>query len=71
MSNRARIKARKRVKKETKPKYKEEVTLVIKHHTNFNIFTKDGVNRQVKSPRPMALDEAMSYFDCLCIGADD
>jgi hypothetical protein len=70
MSNRARIKARKRVKKETKPKYKEEVTLIAKH-TNFNIFTKDGSNRKVKSPRPMTLDEAMSYFDCLCIGADD
>jgi hypothetical protein len=70
MSNRARIKASKRVKKETNPKYKEEVTLVTKH-TNFNIFTKDGANRQVKSPRPMTLDEAMSYFDCLCIGADD
>lgn len=70
MSNRARIKVRKRVNKEAKPKYKEEVTLVTKH-TSFNIFTKDGVNRQVESPRPMTLDEAMSYFDCLCIGAND
>lgn len=67
MSNRARIKIRKKVKKETKPK---NIALVTKH-TKFNIFTKDGANRKVKSPRPMTLDEAMSYFDCLCIGADD
>ncbi len=57
MSNRARIKV---IKKSLATK-----------HTNFNIFTKDGNNRKVKSPRPMTLDEAMSYFNCLCIGADD
>ena len=70
MSNRVKIKVRKRVKKETKPKYKENMALLA-NQTNFNIFTKDGANRKVKSPRPMTLDEAMAYFDCLCIGADD
>lgn len=38
-------------------------------YTEFNIFTKDGENRMgVKTPRPMTLDEAQAYFNCLCIG---
>jgi hypothetical protein len=40
------------------PKYKK-----------FNIFTKYGeVRIGVETPRPMTLDEAQVYFDCLCIG---
>jgi hypothetical protein len=45
---------------------------VEKPHTSFNIFTKDGRNlTEVKSPRPMLLDEAQVYFDALSIGAND
>jgi len=41
-------------------------------HTSFNIFTKHGESRcEVKSPRPMTLEEAQAYFDALCIGAND
>lgn len=41
-------------------------------HTSFNIFTKYGESRcDVKSPRPMTLEEAQAYFDALCIGAND
>ena len=46
-----------------------------KHHnakyTNFNVFTKQGENRQVKSPRPMTIDEAQIYFDVLSIGPNE
>lgn len=43
-----------------------------KKHKSFNIFTKQGQNRiDVKSPRPMTIDEAQVYFDALCIGPND
>ncbi len=42
------------------------------YHTSFNIFTKDGSNlTEVKSPRPMTLEEAQYHFDALSIGAND
>lgn len=66
MSNRAKIKVRKRAEKEIKAKYEEEVTLT-KKFSSFNVFTKCGCNKEVKSPYPMTLNEAMYYFDCLCI----
>lgn len=54
-----------------KPRYQEEATYV-KKFTSFNIFTKDGQNRmEVKTPRPMTLDEAMAYFDALCISGNE
>ena len=41
-------------------------------HTSFNIFTKQGESCcEVKTPRPMTLEEAQTYFDALCIGAND
>ena len=41
-------------------------------HSSFNIFTKDGRNLcDVKSPRPMTLEEAQYHFKALCIGAND
>ena len=43
-----------------------------KKHKSFNIFTKQGENRiDVKSPRPMTIDEAQVYFDALSIGPND
>jgi hypothetical protein len=54
-----------------KPRYQEEATYV-KKFTSFNIFTNDGQNRmEVKTPRPMTLDEAMAYFDALCISGNE
>jgi len=38
-------------------------------YKRFNLFTKQGENRiGVKTPRPMTLDEAQAYFNCLSIG---
>lgn len=70
MSNRfKKIKAKK--VKVFKPRYQEEATYVTKYKS-FNIFTKDGQNRmEVKTPRPMTLDEAMAYFDALCISGNE
>lgn len=70
MSNRfKKIKAKK--VKVFKPRYQEEATYVTKYKS-FNIFTKDGQNRmEVKAPRPMTLDEAMDYFDALCISGNE
>lgn len=70
MSNRfKKIKAKKI--KVFKPRYQEEATYVTKYKS-FNIFTKDGQNRmEVKAPRPMTLDEAMAYFDALCISGNE
>ena len=64
-----KIKAKK--VKAFKPRYQEEATYVKKFKT-FNIFTKDGQNRmEIKAPRPMTLDEAMAYFDALCISGNE
>lgn len=61
-----KVRTPKRVKAKAKP------AVVEKPHTSFNIFTKDGRNlTEVKSPRPMLLDEAQVYFDALSIGAND
>ena len=70
MSNRfKKIKAKKI--KVFKPRYQEEATYVTKYKS-FNIFTKDGENRmEVKTPRPMSLDEAMDYFDALSISGNE
>ena len=70
MSNRfKKIKAKK--VKVFKPRYQEEATYVTKYKS-FNIFTKDGQNSmEVKAPRPMTLDEAMAYFDALCISGNE
>jgi hypothetical protein len=70
MSNRfKKIKAKKI--KVFKPRYQEEATYVTKYKS-FNIFTKDGQNSmEVKAPRPMTLDEAMAYFDALCISGNE
>ena len=55
-----------------KPRYQEEEATYAKKFTSFNIFTKDGQNRmEVKTPRPMSLDEAMAYFDALCISGNE
>lgn len=48
-------------------KLKEEVTRTAKF-TKFNIFTRDGENKEVTAPRRMTLDEAMQYFKALAIG---
>ena len=80
MSNRARIKARKRVKKETKPKYKEDVktkaqyaeeAVYVTKFKSFNIFSNEGENKVVKAPYPMTLDEAMIYFKALAISGNN
>ena len=43
----------------------------LKKYTNFNVFTKNGQNlTDVKSPRPMTLDEATDYFGALSIGGN-
>jgi hypothetical protein len=70
MSNRfKKIKAKKI--KVFKPRCQKEATYT-KKYTSFNIFTKDGQNRmEVKTPRPMTLDEAMAYFDALCISGNE
>jgi len=70
MSNRFKKIKTKKVKV-FKPRYQEEATYVTKYKS-FNIFTKDGQNRmEVKAPRPMTLDEAMDYFDALCISGNE
>jgi hypothetical protein len=48
-------------------KYKEEATMQQKF-VKFNIFTRDGNNREVTAPRRMTLDEAMHHFKALAIG---
>jgi hypothetical protein len=48
-------------------KLKEEVTRAAKF-TKFNIFTRDGKNKEVTAPRRMTLDEAMHHFKALAIG---
>ena len=64
-----KIKAKK--VKAFKPRYQEEATYT-KKFKSFNIFTRDGQNRmEVKTPRPMTLDEAMDYFDALCISGNE
>lgn len=47
-------------------KLKEEVTRVAKF-TKFNIFSKDGKNKEVTAPYRMTLSEAMAYFKALAI----
>ena len=48
-------------------KLKEEVTRTAKF-TKFNIFTRDGKNKEVTAPRRMTLNEAMQHFKALAIG---
>lgn len=45
----------------------EEVRTTMKF-TKFNIFTRDGRNKEVTAPRRMTLGEAMHYFKALAIG---
>ena len=45
---------------------KEEVTTVRKFK-QFNIFTRDGQNKQVTAPHSMTLSQAMNYFNALAI----
>ena len=47
--------------------YNEEVRTKMKF-TKFNIFTRDGYNKEVTAPRRMTLDEAMHHFKALAIG---
>ena len=47
-------------------KYQEEVTMQ-KKFVKFNIFTREGENREVTAPRRMTLDEAMRHFKALSI----
>lgn len=47
-------------------KLKEEVTRTAKF-TRFNIFTRDGKNKEVTTPRRMTLSEAMQHFKVLAI----
>ena len=70
MSNRfKKIKAKKI--KVFKPRYQEDAAYT-KKYKSFNIFTKDGQNRmEVKAPHPMSLDEAIAYFDALCISGNE
>jgi len=61
-----KVRAPKRVKAKAKP------AKVERPHTSFNIFTKGGKNlTNVKTPRPMLLEEAQVYFNALSIGAND
>jgi len=56
-------------KKKSAKLYPEE-GVYVKKYTSFNIFTKNGENCEVKSPRPMTLGEAMNHFGALAIGAN-
>lgn len=56
-------------KKKSAKLYPEE-GVYVKKYTSFNIFTKNGENTEVKSPRPMTLGEAMNHFGALAIGAN-
>ena len=47
-------------------KYKEEATFQSKF-VKFNIFTREGENKEVTAPRRMTLDEAMRHFKALSI----
>ena len=47
-------------------KYKEEATFQSKF-VKFNIFTREGGNKEVTAPRRMTLDEAMRHFKALSI----
>ena len=59
-----------KAKKKATKLYPEE-GVYVKKYTSFNIFTKNGENlTDVKSPRPMTLDEAMDYFGALSIGGN-
>ena len=42
-----------------------------KKYKRFNIFTKDGVNRNVKTDKPMTVLEAQYHFNALCCGPDE
>ena len=46
--------------------YNEEARFQ-KKFVKFNIFTKEGENREVTAPRRMTLDEAMHHFKALAI----
>lgn len=60
-----------RIKKEN-PKPKRKAYVPEKLYTSFNIFTKYGKNLiNVKSPRPMTLDEAQYHFGALSISGND
>ena len=50
--------------------YNEEVTTRAKF-TKFNIFTRDGENKQVTAPRRMTLYEAIDYFKALAISGEE
>ena len=42
-----------------------------KKYTSFNIFTRDGENLTVDSPKPMTVDEARYYFKALSISGNE
>lgn len=52
---------------QTKSSNKDDYAL----HKDFNIFTKDGVNRRVISDKPMTISQAQIHYDALCVGAND
>lgn len=66
MSNRFKIK-----EKPIKVRKQKPQPQIVELHTSFNIFTRDGENLSVKSPRPMTLDEAMDYYKALAISANE
>ena len=66
MSNRMKIKAKPIKVKQHKPQPQK-----VELHTSFNIFSRDGENLVVKSPRPMTLAEAQYHFKALAISAND
>ena len=69
-SKKSIAKAQQQKTKASRPKSKRFVPP--KMYTSFNIFTKYGENLiDVKSPRPMTLDEAMDYFKALSISGND
>lgn len=70
MSNRVKIKQRKKKVFKTKAQYAEEAVYVTKFKS-FNIFSNEGENKVVKAPYPMTLDEAMIHFKALAISGND
>ena len=64
MSNRMKIKIK-------KPKVHKTYCQPPKMYTSFNIFTKCGENKLVKSNKPMTIEAAQYHFNALSISGND